>query len=156
MKTSSFYLEDTQIFGKIKDSQITGNGEVAEFFLNKFLGCSFSENPKTVTKEFFQTSLEFFRNRIEDPLVQNTAKLHLLSYLSNNNKEINPQHFALECLEVDLRNEYKEYLSERGIANSRFKKDIEYIQTKISDMVLEFDNGIKIIGSQESFEENVI
>ena len=150
-------LEDLGYEGKICDNQLpfTPNREVAAFFLTSFLGCRLAGDPKVKTKEFFVVSQEFFNEKIEDPIVQTKYNLHLLSYISNERRVINPRIFAQANINTTHRQQYENYLKEKGVQISDIIRDISLIEKKINKMILEFENGIKIIGSQEGFNEKV-
>ncbi len=150
-------LEEFGYEGKVCDNQLsyTSNREVAEFFLTSFLGCRLAGDPKVETKEFFSVSQEFFKEKIEDPVVQMKYNLHLLSYVSNEGRIINPRVFASSNLNTMHRQPYVNYLNEKGVRTTDIIRDTSLIERRINKMILEFENDIKIIGSQEGFEQKV-
>lgn len=157
LKIGVFYqnLDNGQIVGKICDNQLTRKGEVASFFLNSFLGCKFMYDPSIQTKDFFRYSIQFIKEKIEDPITQNKYKLHLQSYISNQERVINPRTFATTNLEVAHRQAYEDYLTEKGVGVAEIIRDTSCIKTYIEKIALEFENGIQIIGNQQDFEEQV-
>lgn len=152
----SVFSPTNSISGRIRDNQLTNKGEVASFFLKNFLGCKFIQEPAKETKEFFEKSHDFIKDEIDDPRIQNVYQLHLISYLSSESTTINPNIFAANYLKPEHRGHYKTFLSERGIVIGDIVKDTSYIDTKIREMMLEFENGVKIIGKNENFTQEVI
>ena len=150
-------LEDFGYDGKVCDNQLsnTSSREVAEFFLTTFLGCNFTSEPKIETKKFFKISQQFFKEKIDDPIILTKYNLHLLSYITNERRTISSRQFAQLNLHLNHRKEYIEYLKEKEVRIGEIIRDTSLIEKRISEMILEFDNGIKIIGNQEGFEENV-
>lgn len=159
-KIGLFFKGEVEEFGyegKVCDNQLshTSNREVAEFFLTSFLGCQLAIDPKVGTKEFFMKSQKFFKEKIEDPIIQMNYNLHLLSYVSNEGRVINPRVFASSNLSTVHRQSYLNYLNEKGVQTNEIIRDTSLIKGHINNMILEFENNIKIIGSQEGFEQNV-
>ena len=150
-------LEELGYEGKICDNQLSfiPHREVAAFFLTSFLGCRLGGDPRVETKEFFTVSQEYFKEKIEDPIVQMKYNLHLLSYISNERGVINPRSFARANIGTTHQQQYINHLEENGIKIADIIRDTSLIEHKINKMILEFENGIKIIGSQENFDEKV-
>ena len=150
-------LEDFGYDGKVCDTQLsnTSSREVAEFFLTAFLGCNFASEPKIETKNFFNMSQQFFKEKIDNPIILTKYNLHLLSYITNERSTISSRQFAQSNLHQNHRDEYINFLKEKEVRIGEIIRDTSLIETKISKMILEFDNGIKIIGNQEGFDENV-
>jgi hypothetical protein len=150
-------LEEFGYEGKICDNQLsfTPNKEVAAFFLTSFLGCRLAGDPRVETKEFFISSQKFIKEKIEDPILQIKYNLHLLSYISNERRVINPRIFARANIGTTHQQQYINHLEENGIKIADIIRDTSLIEHKINKMILEFENGIKIIGNQESFDEKV-
>ncbi len=150
-------LEEFGYVGRVCDNQLsyTSTREIAEFFLTSFLGCRLAGDPKIETKNFFSASQKFFKEKIEDPIVQAKYNLHLLSYVSTERQTINPRQFASICLQTPHRTPYVNYLKENKVQAGDIIRDTSLIEGKIKEMILEFENGVKIIGNQDGFENNV-
>ena len=154
-KIGVFYKEsDDSYGGTICDNQLTTKGNVADFFLRGFLGCKLNADYAIETKNFFNHSIDFFKNNIEDPLIQNQYKLHLQSYVSSQSRIINTRTFATTYLNTEDRTNYEKYLDEKHIP-IKILKDTTYIELDIKKHLYEFENGIRIIGTNNDFEENV-
>lgn len=156
-KIGVFYgLEDGIFEGKICDNQITSKGDIAHFFLQNFLGCSLKEDPAVQTKKFFESSIAFFKNNINDPLTQNRCKLHLQSYVSSQSDILNARTFAVTYLDTEYRSNYEQYLRTKGVLITNIIKDSRYIDSNIHKYLCEFENGIQIISKNKNLEENVL
>lgn len=157
-KISLFYQDGIEAHGyagKVCDNQISVRGEVANFFLTKFLGCSLTRDPKKQTKDFFEASERFILEHVKDPSIKYEYKLHLLSYLSNRTNTIDPRMFARNYLNTEDRRPFIDYLNEHGVGSNVIIRDTSNIETKIKQMRLVFENNIEITGSQRDFKDNV-
>lgn len=152
----SVFSTTNSITGRIRDNQLTKKGEVATFFLKDFLGCKFIQEPAKDTQEFFEKSYDYIRDEVVDPRLQNIYRIHLISYLSSESNTVNPNVFATNYLKEEHRGHYRSYLRDREIIIGDTIKDTSYIESKIREMMLEFENGIKIIGRNENFEQEVV
>lgn len=142
--------------GSVCDNQLSNypTKEVADFFLN-FLGCELMGDPKKQTKEFFVTSQEFFKDNVTDPIQQTEYNIHLISYVTSNRQTIQPRTFAHTHLELNHRQPYISYLSDKDVGVGEIQKDTSLIESKIKKIKMEFESGVKIVASQEVFEEHV-
>jgi hypothetical protein len=159
-KIAVFCNEPCAIFpnaGKICDNQLS-NGQVrqvADFYLKKFLGCDLSMDPRVETKRFFDSTQKFIQENVSDPLRQTNYNLHLTSYLSNQSKTISATKFAAASLESPDRHPYIQYLKANDVRTGNIPKNTSLIENKLKKMVLEFENGIKIVGDQDGFSKKV-
>ena len=154
-KICVFYKESDDLNGgTICDNQLSTKGDVALFFLREFLGCKLNADYAIETKNFFKHSIDFFKNNIEDPLIQNQYKLHLQSYISSQSRILNIRGFASTYLNTEDRTSYEKYLHEKDVP-IQILKDITYIELEIKKHLYEFENGIRIIGTNNDFKENV-
>ena len=155
-KIGMFYKESEDSYGgTICDNQLTTKGSVADFFLRGFLGCKLNADYAIETKNFFNHSIGFFKTNIKDPLIQNQYKLHLQSYISSQSKILNIRAFAVTYLDTEDRTNYEKYLHDEKNVPIQILKDITYIEKDIKKHLYEFENGIRIIGTNDDFEENV-
>lgn len=148
-------IEEGKYRGMICDNQLSGKTDYANFFLKRFLGCTLTEDPLIKTKDFFESSMNFFKQNVDDPVIQSKYRLHLFSYLSNEGNTIQPRKFASSALQTKHRDSYENYLVDKGVGINDIIRNTALIDRSIKSMVLEFENGIKIIGNQDKFEENV-
>jgi hypothetical protein len=148
-------IEEGKYRGLICDNQLSGKTDYANFFLKKFLGCSLTEDPLIKTKDFFDNTMIFFKQNVNDPIIQSKYRLHLFSYLSNEGNIIQPRKFASTSLQTEHRDPYEKYLIKKGVGIKDIIRNTALIDRSIKNMFLEFENGVKIIGNQKNFEKNV-
>ena len=157
-KISVFLDHDPDKFGyngKVCDNQLTKREEIAEFFLKKFLGCKFVQDSKERTKDFYEVSEKFFKEKIIKPFDQTRYRLQLITYLTSQLKEISPEDFAKQCLDIGHRDEYIEYLSKNGFQHETVIKDLTKIERDVQFKILSFEDGVEIKGTRKSFDEHV-
>jgi nucleoid-associated protein YejK len=141
--------------GKVCDNQITKKDVIAFFFLRKFLGCTFVKDSKTRTKEFYDVTEKYIKEKIVKPSEQLQCHFHLLSYLTNQTKEINPEQFATTYLDLKHRDSYIDYLSENGFEKENIRKDLTKIESDIRYKILTFVDGVEIKATPKKFDEHV-
>jgi len=149
-------IDTGKYLGMICDNQLAGQKDYANFFLKNFLGCSLTDDPSIKTQNFFRTSTKFIQKFVKDPVTQAKYRLHLLSYLSNEGHTIQPRKFATASLQLDHRDQFESLLIKDGVGINEIIRNTALIDKDIKEMILEFENGVKIIGNQADFEKNVI
>jgi hypothetical protein len=139
------FLMDYQI--NIKDRNGTNT-----FFLD-FMGCYPYDDPKIATKKFYMYTKEFI-DTIADDLIRAKYTQDLNSYLQRNQNTINPREFANDYMkETEHKNQYKDYLESKGMEFNPYTKDNSLINSHIQRILLEFENGISILGVKGSLEK---
>lgn len=147
---------DVDYDGIIMDYQINikNKKETNSFFLD-FMGCNPYLDPKIATKNFYNYTKDFI-NKIPDILKRAKYTQDLNSYLQINQNTISPTEFANNYMaDTEHKNQYQQYLSEKGFAFETYIKDNTLIISHIRKIMLEFENGISIIGTNGSLADNV-
>jgi hypothetical protein len=122
------------------------------FFLD-FMGCYPYDDPKIATKKFYMYTKEFI-DTIADDLIRAKYTQDLNSYLQRNQNTINPREFANDYMkETEHKNQYKDYLESKGMEFNPYTKDNSLINSHIQRILLEFENGISILGVKGSLEK---
>ncbi|MGI6551008.1 MAG: nucleoid-associated protein [Syntrophomonadales bacterium] len=146
-----FYLEDGIIKGLLCDKQQSyGSKDVADFFLNKFLGCQLTEQSQVLTKRFFETTQKYINEKIDSPERKGELLNHLLSELTNQNIMTNPTEFARRVLPPNKQDDYIDYIQENGVTVNSFHKDCSIIENKLKKIQIDFASGISVFGLKEA------
>ena len=116
---------------------------IADFWL-RFLGCKFVQSPALATRDWFETTVRFVNEHLEDPVEKNTLYEHLSSELKSNRTTVAPRKFLEEYVRKDLRQPYTEAMKESGISLNRFQKDTSEIATKLKRKAFYTVNGIAV------------
>lgn len=144
--------------GRVCDAQLpyVTNREVARFFLTKFLGCTLKEDPQIQTKNFFEASQDFVRQKVQSPTRQAAYTRDLVSYVSSNTQSIRPRTFARDHLKVEDRDPYLEHLEAKGVPTaSQIIKELALIEGRLARMVLVFESGIQILAPFEEMNREL-
>ncbi|WP_411814426.1 nucleoid-associated protein [Dehalococcoides mccartyi] len=129
--------------------------KVARFFLCAFLGCCLAEDPEVTTQKFFVASQEYFNDHVSDGTTQVQYTEHLLSELTNELPAVSPRQFAERCLHTEDREQYITYLQEHDVSDAQFPKNTKFIQNRLAKLQVEFEHGIKIVGTRDALDGNV-
>lgn len=142
--------------GILMDYQINiKNKKGTDTFFLDFMGCYPYKDSKIATKYFYNYTKDFI-NQIQDVLMRAKYAQDLNSYLLMNQNTISPKEFADNYMkDTEHKNQYQKYLSEKGFAFETYTKDNTLIKSHIAKIMLQFENGISILGAKGSLNENV-
>ena len=128
------------------DSQ--GPEDVARFWLN-YLGCELAEEPRVITRRWYNASVEFVNTQIDDPVVINDFYEHIHSELESNRKKVSPREFIEEYVPKPLRVPYQNYLEKEKVSFQAFTKDVTEIKGRLRRKSLRTKNGIAVTVPEE-------
>lgn len=142
----------------VYDHNLTRNEtqSAAQYFYQSFLGCSISESDKKLTRDFFTHTKEF----IELLDIKDEEKLDLNSCLYTYLKVdktniIMASEFAERYISKDKRDEFVNYLEQKGLPLRGITKDLSYLQYKLKKRRLSFSSNVKIIAPSDNFDDLV-
>ena len=142
--------------GQLMDYQINPRvkKEISTFFLD-FMGCMPFDDPKISTKKFYEYTKAFIET-IPDIIQRSEYTQHLNSYLQMNQNTINPREFADNYMtETEHKNQYRSHLQSKGFEFTTYHKDTTLVNSHIRKFVVEFANGISIVGAEGTFQDKV-
>jgi hypothetical protein len=143
--------------GVVSDDQrgYDPHSEIAQFFLNKFLGCRMKDQADVATKAFFETSQDWV-NTVPDEPQRARYEVALHAYMNTPSKEISLKEFADGYLDVDDRTPYREFLEEKKAPTAKVVKDTGLVDSLIRQMTLAMaDSKIRIVGTHDAIDKNV-
>ena len=136
-------------------SQIGNNKNLQSYFMYDFLGCRAFEDPRVVTKKFYNISRSFVL-QIEDQIKQARYLVHLNSYVQSNEAVLSPGEFADRYLDTsEEKDNYKKFLEIKKIKFEAFPRDTYLIEKDLSRVSIDFENGVTISTKKKSLEESV-
>jgi len=136
--------------------QFKSNNAAKYFYIN-FLGCKIKENSAKLTRDFFDETTKFI-NSLDTNLstkfnLQNQLNAYLLS---EGSVTINSSDFANTVFkDSDTIDKYIDHLGSQEIAIRSIIKDTNLINKKLKKRHLNFSNGIRIIGDQQTIENSL-
>jgi len=150
-----FYKGNNGVVGYLCDQQQGKfeNREVANFFLEDFLGCKLKEDPHVTTKKFFESAIAFINNSDLTDDEKLSVHTHLISEITNNTTSINAQNFAQRCIPPAKLAMFMDALNKSHVPTT-FSKDATLIADRIKKIQYELDCGIKIYGLESAIKEN--
>lgn len=129
---------------------------LADYFLYQFLGCRMRASPNVSTKEFFDRSNDFFRQRYgKDPKRYASVYLQLVSELQSNRATISPKRFASNHLPLKDQKPFVEFLEQHGIKQTSFDKNTEFLDKELTRIMYGFASGTKLILPSEDADQRV-
>jgi hypothetical protein len=143
--------EDDQFELGACDSQ--GPEDMARFWMT-YLGCELDEEPRVVTRRWFETSLEFANEQIVDPVTLNNFYEHLHSELNSNRQRVSPRQFIEDNLPPALRAPYTEFLQQHRVSLQAFTKDTSEIKARLRRRSFHTEHGISVVVPEQ--EQNLV
>lgn len=149
-------IKNGLLSGQIVDAQVSGSG-VAGYFLQHFLGCMFSQRPQELTELFANAAQEIINSSVV-PDAEKRARytVSLISTLQSQGKELDVKAFAREHLDREDRDAFISKMSERGVSQTPFRKDIELVQSRLKRVQIETHNDVFILAPPERLEDGTI
>lgn len=142
-KVAVFALEgDGSLVGWVCDPQSKGT-EVADFFLETFLECELTNDPKVATRQFHAEAEKFINDHIDDPEKKARYETAIIAELNRYDAEVRLRPFAEGNLDVEDRSAFVQAMRDAGVAPS-FVKDVDLIRSRIRRMQYEFEAGVKV------------
>lgn len=145
-KSALFLREGSNIDCRACDSQgdTSGRGDMARFWL-AFLGCRFIEDPAISTQKWFDVSVDFVNQCVDDPVAKQGLYEHIVSELNSNRQMVSPRRFISDYVKRELRQPYENYLREHNAPLQRFSKDTADIQPKLRRLSYHTAEGLAVV-----------
>jgi hypothetical protein len=142
----------------IYDHNLTRNEtqSAAQYFYQAFLGCSVSPSDKKLTKDFFTFTKEYIDSLSVDDDEKLDLNSGLYSYLKvEKTNTIKASEFAERYIPVEKRDDYVNFIEEKGIPLRGITKDLGYLKYKLKRRKLSFSSSVKIIAPSDNFDSLV-
>ncbi|MDQ6617572.1 MAG: nucleoid-associated protein [Actinomycetota bacterium] len=143
------------IEGMVCDRQKGYGGTVANFFLERFLGCRLKELPELTTRRFFDAAERFINEDVEEPETKARYQVALAAELGGTRATVSPQAFANTNLETDDRAAFMGKVSEAGIAQPSFAKDTGLVANQLKRIQWSFASGVAVLASPDNLGREV-
>lgn len=146
-----------EVVGYIADRQ-AGSGQVAKFFLKQYLGCQLSDDPKELTKKFYDSTLKWINQSVKDPETKSRRVIQLITDLGNNEASISVNQFARKYMNEDNgeMDEYCGFMKSEGVETRPFSKDNSLIENKINELQYVFSSGVIVTTPTAAFDSGSI
>ena len=140
----------------ISDYQISkSDGKAAaQYFYSDFLGCGYPETSARTTKHFYESTTKFIAN-LDVPATKKSDLLNALTtYLKvDTSATISSAEFSAQYFDdIDVQDSFNSYMSECGLPDSAFTKDIEHIEGHLQYRKVKFKSNVKITAPAEAFK----
>jgi hypothetical protein len=139
----------------VSDNQNSRNSRVANFFLEKYLGCHLKVASSVMTQKFFDETESFINKFVENPEEQADYYLALFAELRSENGDLSPESFTDKYLKADKKIPYLNQLEKAGVSTNKFTKDTELIKSRLSKVQLVCESGIIIISPSTAFDNQL-
>jgi hypothetical protein len=150
-----YYSDDYLVY--VFDNQMNG-AEIttaANYFYERFLGCTAASTAKKLTRDFYKHSRDFIDASALDNerKVESVSALHV--YLRSNVQTVQALEFAQQHLPPDIHQAYIDFLVEHEFPENAVPKDTSQIKHKLRIRKLNFNTQVRITGPADRFRELV-
>jgi hypothetical protein len=123
---------DDEFIASACDTQlnVVSSDDMAKFWL-RYLGCTFTIEPRIATQRFYEVSVRFINESVSDPVLKNDLYEHLQSQLKSEKKTFSPRSFIEEYVRRDYRQPFQNFLESNNISLANFTKDISDIDPRL-------------------------
>lgn len=141
--------------GLVSDGQRPDpHAEVANFFLQRFLGCRLKLAADIATRRFFEASQEFI-NLVPDAEKKARYEIALIAAMNVPGRTMSSAAVSQQ-MDVEDRQSYREFLDAKEVSTPRFDKDTRLIASELRQMVLGFQqSGLRLSGTPADIAEFV-
>ncbi|GAA4581130.1 hypothetical protein GCM10023176_61630 [Micromonospora coerulea] len=146
---------DGVLHGWAADKQMTG-GKVAVFFLKRYLGCEHLEEPKELTRRFYERSQEWINKAVENPTTKARYAIAVVAELQSQRDTISVGSFATVHLEVGDRDSYVKYLQDHGVPRATFDKSVTLVESHLEKLQVAFGNGAVVAFPVAALEDQSV
>ncbi len=137
------------------DSQSPRGKMIATYFLDRFLGCQFAQQPDVVTKNYFEVAAAYLNKNINDAETRSRYYAGVLADLNTTRTTVQVKRFAEENMDPQDRGPFLDAMAEASIPRS-FPKDIARIKTKLRRIRWEFDGDLSVMAPKEALEQKTL
>lgn len=148
-------IRDGVLHGWAADKQMTG-GKVAVFFLKKYLGCGHFEEPKELTRRFYERSQEWINKSPDSSTKKARYTIAVVAELQSQRDTISVGGFATSNLEVDDRDGYVRYLVDNGVPRATFDKSTALVESHLKKLQVAFGNGAVVAFPFSALEDQSV
>jgi len=125
-------LGDEDFESVVCDNQVSTmtSDSLAKFWMT-FLGCTFADDPRVTTQQFFDASVRFINQQMTDPVQMSDLYDSLQAELKSNKANFTPKSFIDNHIPDEYRAEYRTFLTEQRVPLTSFKKDLHDINNRL-------------------------
>lgn len=126
----------------------------ASYFYSEFLGFEIRQSDRKLTRDFYNLTREFISKASLDDETKIDLQQSLYTELRVNNKgTINISEFSEDYLPQDIRDDYTEFMIDKGFPTTAVVKDLEYINNSLRKRKLVYSSKVEIYAPPEKFDE---
>jgi hypothetical protein len=100
-------------------------------FWQKFLGCKLREEPRIVTKNFYEAAVGYINANITDPVEMTDVYEHIVSELKSQKHTLSPKAFIEDYIPAPHRQPFEEHLKAHHVTLQQFTVDTTEIARRL-------------------------
>jgi len=130
------------------------SNQLARYFFDSFLGCDYSINDKSLTRDFYYRTKDFIdvQNFPEEEKIEFNTSLN--SYLRNQQQAtVLVADFGNDNFSPEIRDNYSNFMRSVSFPDHAISKDICFLENILKFRRLKFSSDVKIIAPSRNFDQ---
>ncbi|WP_432060803.1 nucleoid-associated protein [Streptomyces sp. S1] len=143
--------------GWAADPQKSGK-EVAQFFLERFLGCRHQNDPRELTRRFHDVAMDWVNSRFtnSDSDVRVDYVMAVMVELQSSDDTLDPATFIETHLREPHRDEFAEFLRANDVPVRSFDKNTDLIGNRLQKVRFDLASGAFLIAPLEAVQDGTV
>ncbi|MFJ3818789.1 nucleoid-associated protein [Streptomyces sp. NPDC090056] len=143
--------------GWAADPQKSGK-EVAQFFLERFLGCRHQNDPRELTRRFHDVAMDWVNSRFtnSDSDVRVDYVMAVMVELQSSDDTLDPATFIETHLREPHRDEFAEFLRANDVPVRSFDKNTDLIGNRLQKVRVDLASGAFLIAPLEAVQDGTV
>jgi hypothetical protein len=129
----------------------TDTNEMARFW-QKYLGCELEEAARVSTSKFFNATMEFVNQHVDDPELQTVIYESLHSELRSARAAFSPRAFLTNHVPEPVRHELNLFLGEKHVSLASFPKGTQDIRGSLRRLTYISEAGVRVVAPEDRGE----
>lgn len=143
--------------GWAADPQTSGK-DVAQFFLEKFLGCRHQNDPRELTRRFHDTAMAWINSRFatSNSDVRVDYVMAVMVELQSSTPTLDPATFIETHLQEQHQDEFATFLQEHDVSVRTFEKNTDLIGNRLQKVRVDLASGAFLVAPLEAVQDGTV
>ncbi|MFB7940164.1 nucleoid-associated protein [Streptomyces sp. NPDC056049] len=143
--------------GWAADPQTSGK-DVAQFFLERFLGCRHQNDPRELTRRFHDVAMDWVNSRFRtsDSDVRVDYLMAVMVELQSSAGALDPANFIETHLQEPHRDDFAEFLQTNDVPLRTFDKNTDLIGNRLQKVRVDLVSGAFLVAPMEAVQDGTV
>ncbi|MEU0447519.1 nucleoid-associated protein [Streptomyces tendae] len=150
-------MTEQGLYGWAADPQKSGK-DVAQFFLEKFLGCRHQNDPRELTRRFHDTAMEWVNSRFvsSNSSVGVDYVMAVMVELQSSAPTLDPATFIETHLREAHQDDFADFLQENDVPIRAFDKNTDLVENRLQKVRVDLASGAFLVAPLEAVQDGTV